>query len=171
MQIINTFVPCLYSFKYTENLPDELERVFDEWADPLFLNNFFEENEHDINISIEDAIEKVKKEAGFLRRKLIEFAESKPNRLNELFKNLDNNVYTLEDLTHQKARNKWLRLYAIKIDNDHYVITGGTIKMDNQHLMQDRPHTNDELIKINKARDYLKDEGVYDADSFQEIFF
>lgn len=171
MQIINTFVPCLYSFKYTENLPDELERVFDEWADPLFLNDFFEENENDLNISIEDAIEKVKKEADFLRQKLIEFAKSKPNRLNELFKNLDNNVYTSEDLTHQKARNKWLRLYAIKIDNDHYVITGGTIKMDNQHLMQDRPHTNDELIKINKARDYLKDEGVYDADSFQEIFF
>ncbi|MBI6116057.1 hypothetical protein [Salegentibacter maritimus] len=161
----------MYSFKYKEDFPDELERVFDEWANPLFLNEFFEENETDIKISIEDAIEKVKKEADFLRNKLIEFAESEPNRLNELFKNLNNNVYTSEDLTHQKARNRWLRLYAIKIDNEHYVITGGAIKLDNQHLMQDRPHTNDELIKINKARDYLKDQGVYDADSFQEIFF
>ncbi|MBI6119495.1 hypothetical protein [Salegentibacter maritimus] len=161
----------MYSFKYKEDFPDELERVFDEWANPLFLNEFFEENETDIKISIEDAIEKVKKEADFLRNKLLEFAESEPNRLNELFKNLNNNVYTSEDLTHQKARNRWLRLYAIKIDNEHYVITGGAIKLDNQHLMQDRPHTNDELIKINKARDYLKDQGVYDADSFQEIFF
>ena len=171
MQIINTFVPYLYAFKYKEDFPDELERVFDEWTNPLFLNEFFEENQTDIKISIEDAIEKVKKEADFLRNKLIEFAESEPNRLNELFKNLDNNVYTSEDLTHQKARNRWLRLYAIKIDNQHYVITGGAIKLDNQHLMQDRPHTQEELIKINRARDFLKDQGVYDADSFQEIFF
>lgn len=171
MQIIDTFVPCLYSFKYTDDLPDELERVFDEWADPLFLNEFFEENENDIKISIEDAINKVKNEADFLRKKLIELAESEPNRLNELFKNLDNNEYTANELSHQKARNRWLRLYAIKIDQNNYVITGGTIKLDNQHLLKDKPHTRKELLKINKAKEFLRDNGVYDADSFEEIFF
>ncbi|MGJ8550578.1 hypothetical protein [Winogradskyella wichelsiae] len=171
MKIIDTFVPCLFAFKYTDDLPDELERVFDDWEDPVFLNDFFEENENEISITIEEAIVKVKSEAVFLRNKLLELANSSPNQLNELFKNLNNNEYTAKELSQQKARNRWLRLYAIKIDENNYVITGGAIKFDNQHLMQHNPHTNKELIKINKCRDYLKEQGVYDADSFQEIFF
>ena len=171
MIIIDTFVPCLFAFKYSDDLADELERVFDEWEDPMFLNEFFEENQSEISISIEEAIIKVKSEAVFLRKKLLDLANSTPNKLNELFKNLNNNEYTLKELAQQKARNRWLRLYAIKIDKDTYVITGGAIKFDNQHLMQHNPYTNKELIKINNCRDYLKEQGVYDADSFQEIFF
>jgi len=171
MKIIDTFVPCLYAFKISDELPDELERVFDEWTDPMYLFDFFDKNKKDIDISIEQAIEKVQKEAKYLRDKLIELANEEPNQLNELFKNLDNSEYTDKLLPRQKARNRWLRLYAIKIDDNNYVITGGTIKLDNQHLMKDRDHTNDELKKINKCRDYLKDEGVIDDDSFQEIFF
>ena len=171
MKIIDTFVPCLFAFKYNDDLPDELERVFDEWEDPVFLSDFFEENENEISITIEEAIEKVKSEAVFLREKLLELANSNPNQLNELFKNLNNNEFTAKELSQQKARNRWLRLYAIKIDENNYVITGGAIKFDNQHLMQHKPHTNKELIKINKCRDYLKEQGVYDAASFQEIFF
>jgi len=169
MKIINTFVPCLYAFKYPENETDELERVFDEWADMEFLYDFFVENEIDIKTSIEEAIKKINNEAIFLRKKLMELAKANPNQLNQLFKNLNNYEYTNQDLSKQKARNRWLRLYAIKIDENNYVITGGAIKLT--QLMQDRPHTNQELIKINKCRDYLKDHGVYDTDSFQEIFF
>jgi len=171
MKIIDTFVPCLYAFKFSEELPDELERVFDEWADPMYLFQFFEENKKDINIPIEQAIEKIQNEAKFLRDKLIALANEEPNQLNDLFKNLNNNEYTAKLLQEQKARNRWLRLYAIKIDDNNYVITGGAIKLDNQHLMEDRDHTKKELEKINKCRDFLKDEGVIDDDSFQEIFF
>jgi hypothetical protein len=171
MKIIDTFVPCLFAFKYADDLPDELERVFDEWEDPQFLNDFFEEYESRISITIEKAIEKVRSEAIFLRNKLVALAQAKPNELNLLFKNLNNNEYTAKELSQQKVRNRWLRLYAIKIDENNYVITGGAIKLDNQHLMQNYSHTNKELIKINKCRDYLKEQGVYDADSFQEIFF
>ncbi len=71
MKIIDTFVPCLYAFKHTDDLPDELERVFDEWENPLFLNEFFEENESEISITIEEAIEKVKGEAIFLRNSIL----------------------------------------------------------------------------------------------------
>lgn len=178
MKIIDTFVQCLYAFKYAENEVDELERVFDEWSDPLFLDEFFEENKKDIDISIEEAISKVQSEAIYLRKRLLQLANAKPNQLNELFKNLDNNETISKELSKQKAPNRWLRIYAIKIDENNYVITGGTIKLDsgaikfnNQYQMKDRPHTKKELDKINKCRDYLKDNGVYDDDSFQEIFF
>lgn len=161
----------MYAFKFSEDSLDELERVFDEWADPMYLFQFFEENEKYIDISIQQAIDKIQKEAKFLRDKLIELANEEPNQLNELFKNLNNNEISAKLLQEQKARNRWLRLYAIKIDDNNYVITGGTIKLDNQHYMKDWDHTRKELDKINKCRDYLKDEGVIDDDSFQEIFF
>ena len=76
MKIIDTFVSCLYAFKYDEDSLDELERVFDEWADPMFLNDFFEKNKKDITISIEEAIIKVNSEAIFLRNTLNPQAKS-----------------------------------------------------------------------------------------------
>ena len=60
-----------------------------------------------------------------------------------------------------------MRLFAIKIDNNCFVITGGAIKF--HHLNKDRPHTQKEMQKINRCRDYLKDNGVFDADSFYEF--
>jgi hypothetical protein len=139
---------------------------------PLFLNDFFEENEYEISLSIEEAIEKVKTEAVFLRNKLIDLAESNPNKLSQIFRNLNENEFSFsKELSQQKARNRWLRLYAIKIDENNYVITGGAIKLDNQHLMKDKPHTNKEWIKINRCRDYLREQGIYDLDSLQEIIF
>ena len=178
MKILPTFVPCLFAFKYAENEVDELERVFDEWEDPVLLDKFFEENKKDIDISIEDAISKVQREAIYLRKRLLQLANATPNQLNKLFKNLNNNETNSKELSQQKAPNRWLRLYAIKIDQSNYVITGGAIKLDGgaiklnkQYLMKDRPHTNKELNKINNCRDYLKENGIYDGDSFQEIFF
>jgi len=171
MKIINTFVTCLYAIKYSENSLDELERLFDEWADPMYLHDFFEENIKDIDMPLEEAINKVKKEAIYLRNKLIELAEKKPNQLNLLFKNLDNSEYTSKLLQRKKASKNWLRLYAIKVEGNNYVITGGAIKLDSQKLMKDKNHTLIELNKINKCRDFLLDEGVIDDDSFQEIFF
>jgi len=35
--------------------------------------------------------------------------------------------------------------------------------------MKDRAHTKQELIKINKCRDYLKENHVLDAESFYEF--
>lgn len=177
MKILHTFVPFLLAFKYSNDLPDELERIFDQWEDPIYLSEFFEENEKDIDVSIDYAIFKVRSEAKYLRKKLLELTKTKPIRLNELFKNLDNNETTPRLLSPQKAPNRWLRIYAIRIDENVYLITGGTIKLDggaiaanNQYQMQDRNHTNEELKKINRCRDYLLHEGVIDEESFNEIF-
>jgi len=60
-----------------------------------------------------------------------------------------------------------LRIYAIKIDINCFVITGGAIKMS--QAMQDHSCTREELKKIEKARDYLKENGVFDEDSFFEF--
>lgn len=154
-----------------------MERIFDQWNDPDFLNEFFEENKKDIDISIKEATKKIRSEAKLLRKKLLELTSANPIRLNELFKNLDNNETSPKLLSPQKAPSRWLRLYAIRIDENRYAVTGGTIKLDsgaiaanNQYQMQDRAHTNEELKKINKCRDYLLDQGVIDEESFFEIY-
>lgn len=60
MKIVITFVPDLYAFHLPNLEFDELERVLDEWEDPLFLFEFFSDNETDLNgeYTIEEAIEK-----------------------------------------------------------------------------------------------------------------
>lgn len=119
----------------------------------------------------------VRGEVRILRKKLLRLTSSKPTRLKELFKNLNNNEIGYKELSQQKAHHHWLRLYAIRIDEERYVITGGAIKLDGgaiaanrKYRMQDRPHTNKELIKINKYRDFLRSEGVINEESFNDIF-
>lgn len=79
------------------------------------------------------------------------------------------------ELTREKARNwertqhpSWLRIYAIRIEPNVYIVTGGAIKLT--ATMQEREHTKRELDKLNTCRDFLKQNGVFDQDSFIDFF-
>ena len=175
MEIVPTFVPNLYAFQFPNEEFDELERVFDDWKNQLFLFDFFTENEADLKgaFTIEEAVEKTREEIKKFRRRMLTLANSNPHQLNEFFANLYNNEYQLSLLQRQNAKQSWLRLYALKITQqdkeDLYVITGGMIKLTQN--MEDRNHGKKERTKINQCRDYLKTIGVYDLDSFFEICF
>ena len=67
-------------------------------------------------------------------------------RLQDLFEPLHKRENEDYSLLKSKAKNSWLRLYAIRIEENLYVITGGSIKLTKS--MQDRTHTNLELKKI-----------------------
>jgi len=82
---------------------------------------------------------------------------------------LHNSEYQVKILSHQKGRQHCLRLYAIRIDEDTFVITGGAIKLPLHHLMEDREHTRIELQKIKRVQDYLKANQITDEDSFFEF--
>ena len=62
----------------------------------------------------------------------------------------------------------WLRIYAIRIEPNVYIVTGGAIKLT--ATMQEREHTQKELDKLNTCRDFLKQNGVFDQDSFVDFF-
>ena len=64
------------------------------------------------------------------------------------------------------SRGSWLRLYAIKLSMGIYIITGGTIKLT--RTMQEREHTLQELEKMEKVRNFLIQERVFDEDSFTD---
>ena len=60
--------------------------------------------------------------------------------------------------------SSWLRLYAIKLSQGVYVITGGAIKLTLK--MEERSHTKEELVKLEKVRRFLLNEDIINDDSF-----
>jgi hypothetical protein len=61
-----------------------------------------------------------------------------------------------------------LRIYAIKIEPGVYLVTGGAIKLT--ATMVERSHTLAELAKMERVRNYLLDNGVFDLDGFNDYY-
>jgi hypothetical protein len=163
----------LYAVSYDDMDDHVLADLYNKWTDVQYLEEFFNNHECDLRtafygyISIEQAIERTIEEAEELLERLYELAQNEPgNQLDTLFRPLDDNVYVLENYQKSKAkglssRKSWLRIYAIRYD-DVYIITGGAIKLTLK--MQGRQHLEEELKKLNKVRDYLKND--FDEDDF-----
>ena len=113
---------------------------------------FLHENATDIkaNRTINRVVLQIVVDSYTIDDPLISISE-KPNiPLDEFFRLLNNNEYRLRELSFQKGRERYLRLYAIRIDENCFVITGGAIKLT--HLMKDRPHTQRELDKLDAEK-------------------
>src|SRR5690606_6575643 len=117
--------------------------------------DFFEANQKDLSeLTLEEAVIQTINEADLLFETVLSKVNEK-GWLNSVFKNLHNQEYKAVVLSKKKARRNWLRIYAIKIDEEVFLITGGAIKLT--HLMQERAHTNEELTKLEQAKNYLKE--------------
>lgn len=169
MKIINTFVPRLTAFKFHPK--DELERNLDLWTDEKYLYAYFEKNKSELTYfkvkTVKEAVLKTIEQTRQIQEKLYEYILDETKNLDELFLNLDDNQYHETVLSKQKSKQFWLRLYAIKIESNHYVITGGAIKL--VHKMEQSELSIKEKQTIENCRNYLLDKGVYDADSFYEL--
>jgi hypothetical protein len=173
VKVVGTFVPGLFAFKFEGQTKDELERLFDDWANPVFLEEFFENEKLDLiyhNTNVEAAVFRTMDEALGLEGKLLTIAEQPfPDGISSFFKNLENNRIKPRINEKQKGRYRWLRIYALRIDRDLFVVTGGAIKL---HLeMKDRDHTKEELIKLELCRNYLHKQGIMDSDSYYEFLY
>lgn len=171
MKIVNIFAHRLFSFHYNSEEENEYDRMIKLWNDTEHIYEFLKANQRDVPKTkdikqmavdiLDDAIE--------LDEKLIEITSSSDKKLKHFFQALNNQEYQAKILSLQKGRESFLRMYAIKIDDDTYIITGGAIKLPLQHLMEDRKHTQIELEKLKFAKDYLKSKQVFDEESFFEF--
>lgn len=181
MKIIDTFAvveDSLYSLQYEHETLHEFAKCFELWNDPMYLREFFEEHLNDLNhkfwndITIEEAIIKTRKDARQLENELLEIAETgKTERLetlSTLFEPLSEGI--IEDFEKDKAkglqRHSWLRIYAIRIEANLFIICGGAIKLT--RTMNERKHLLKELEKLEFTQDYLTDEADDNLD-FVEI--
>jgi hypothetical protein len=169
MKIVRIFADQLFSFHYNDEDENELERLLQLWRDVSFLYQFVTENQSDApkDIPVEKLINQIIEDANDIDDVLIEISEVSSRNLEEFFRPLHNLEYNIVRLSKQKGRKSYLRIYAIKIDHNCFVITGGAIKF--HHLNDTRPHTKKEMDKITKCRDYLNANNVFDVDSFYEF--
>lgn len=169
MKIVSIFTDRLYAFQYEGSEEKELDRLLELWTNPVFLYAFLAENRQDLpkDLDWRSMAEQLLDSVDMLQDLLIQIYENPEESLDQFFVPLVNLESVPKVLSLRKRRISYLRLYALRIDSDCFVITGGAIKFT--RLMQERIHTNEELIKLQKARDYLKSKGVFDNDSFFEF--
>lgn len=131
------------------------------------LNRYFHIER--ISTAIEDTFE----DARTLEELILEFPYTE--NLDQLFKPLSQFDTKIQELSRGKARNwdrlqhpSWLRIYAIRLEPNVYVVTGGAIKLT--ATMQEREHTTIELKKLNQCRNYFFANDVFDKDSFMDLY-
>lgn len=167
----------LWAVKNPERDADELTLLFRNWNNGEYLLDFFTENFDDLKTyfhieRIDQAINDTFDDADALQELILEIPYTR--HLDRIFKPLAVTDTRTQELTREKARNwdrerhaSWLRIYAVRLEPNVYVITGGAIKLT--RTMQEREHTAIELDKLNRCKNYLKDSGVFDQDSFVEL--
>ena len=184
-QIIDIFAVvegALLAVQYDNAEDHEFARIFNDWTDVEFLEDCFERHKTDLqsgyhltkigHVSIEEAVFQTIEEAEAFEKYILKVAKKgKKNEFQTLqdlvFKPLHKNDTTVK---HQESKaygansHSWLRLYAIRIEPNLYVISGGAIKLTRS--MNEREHTRKELAKLKVVTSYLKEIGFEDADDY-----
>lgn len=167
----------LWAVKAQDKEADELTLLFRNWTNGDYLLDFFMEHFDDLKgyfhiERLDEAVSDTFEDAEGLQELVLDFPYTE--HLDSLFKPLDITDAQSTELSREKARNwdrkrhaSWLRIYAIRLDPDVYVVTGGAIKLT--RTMQEREHTALELQKLNRCKAFLKSNGVFDQDSFVEL--
>lgn len=169
MKIVAIFEHRLYSFQYAEENEHELRRLLGLWNDLGYLHMFVTKAKADLpkGVTVIAMVRELMEQAKELDEQLSEIARQTDRKFESFFKPLHNQEYQTRKLSKQKGRRQYLRIYALKIDENCFVITGGAIKF--HHLNDERAHTKIEMQKLDRCRDFLREQGVYDADSYFEL--
>lgn len=167
----------IWAVVYDGDTQDILTKTLSGWMDPLNLLTFFSANQDDLAsffhiTNIGQAVFDTIADAASLSCLLLDVNSG--IKLDTLFRPLENSRVHEMLLSREKAKGKrvsghssWLRMYALKLDDDVYLITGGAIKLTSR--MNERPHTLNELMRMEKVRNYLLENGVIDADGIQDF--
>lgn len=189
MEIVTIFVDVnnegLHSVCLTVGSINEYDKTFDQWYDPEYLLKYCKENQRELFgnfglFKLEDFVEDVYKEVELLEDLFLDFRDNylgvNNSRLQEIFKPLDNFQHTLVPLQPTKARigptklYKYpvLRMYAIKISESSFIVTGGCIKFT--FKMDDMPECKLQRIRLGRVIDFLKEESCHDQDDLNYYY-
>ncbi|MBO9727417.1 MAG: hypothetical protein J7623_02135 [Chitinophaga sp.] len=164
----------LYSMKYSHTNMTEYARIQDYWHNYSVLETFFSNNVEDLKtdywgaIKITEAISSTMEEADRFDYTLHTCCNDSGCDLQFIFQPLYNSEYQLTPLQKSKGkiRRSWLRLYALRLDNDCFIVTGGSIKLTPDM----RPiHLQEELRKLERAKVFLQSKDVYDTEDLNSI--
>lgn len=163
---------------------NEFDRLFQLWNDVEFVTQFIHENVDYLKTSYwqdilepEDAARQVLDEAEALEDLFIKLNKNtESNKLPDYdshFKYLEGKYkYELEwppMKSYGTTRPSLLRLYAIKMEKNTYLITGGGIKLAD--TIQGSPDLKDHILQdIDRVRHYLRENGIMDSDDMDNNY-
>ena len=178
MEIIEIYSPYIYSIQYDGQEDNEFDRLFSDWMDVERISDFMERNKEYLKASVwakvpepESATRQVLNEAEDL---VSLFDELAVNTQNGNKPDFDSHFHYLEgkykyELQYQPMKSysnghpALLRIYAIKMDKNTYLITGGGIKLAD--TIQNSPDLKEHVLQnIDRVRDWLKANGIMDSD-------
>jgi len=185
MKLVRIFVEekgedGIWSIQLTGKQQNEFDRFFDTLNDIRYLHKFFEENKSDLwsgffgKMTTEEAVLRTLEEVEEMENALFNYAKRGFSRndhcLQHLFKPLNNHEYAISAHQKSKARLKrgWLRIYAIRLAQNCYLVTGGAIKITYD---MERKHLQEELIKLEQAKEFLRNNYIIfpeDINIFQD---
>ncbi|MBO7415898.1 MAG: hypothetical protein J6U22_04910 [Bacteroidaceae bacterium] len=183
MKLVTIFDDRIWSVVYDDSIEDAFNDEFDRWHNAEYVYNYILENIDSKNnspwrkYSAKELTVMVKNEAIMFESRLEKLYINGFKDFDNEFVNLSNNVYEIQ-LIESKAYGKpielkpsILRLYAIRIEKDKYVITGGGIKFVRE--MKDSKDLTKELDKLRIVKQWLKDNGIHisnDIDTLTEDY-
>jgi hypothetical protein len=181
MKIVDIFAVIensLLAVQFEGQDSDEFALLFNKWQDIEYLEQFFEDNISELqnfygDITVEEAVFRTVDEASKMEAYIRSVAKSgRKNQYNTLqdliFRPLTPIDYSIKHLKSKAYGGKshsWLRLYAIRIGPNLYVVSGGAIKLTK--TMNDRNHLILELDKLEAAKAYLKENLLFDEDDYE----
>jgi len=166
---------ALYAIHWPEEEDHSLDQMAESYNDVEYLSAYFNKNAEKLkyfkrpSYTPEDAVIRTQKEVNALIQKLARLAkgDQQAGNLDDLFKPLHateaynhSRYYTDVKAKGHRYRAPWIRVYAVKCDENLYVVTGYGIKLVQD--MRDDPDLVNELTKLELATEYLKSTGMID---------
>ena len=182
MEIVEIYKDYLYSINFDEEDLTEYHRVFREWHDLDYLVKFFSETKESVSSEFwaktglvpdnpERSAERVIDEADnletYIKQLVINCSNGVKPDLDEYFRILGGKYKFLWSLEPEKSYGtkspSLLRLYAIKIETNCYLIVYGGIKLGD--TIQNSPILKDKVFnKIDSVLSFLRSNGITEGE-------
>ncbi|MBO5272303.1 MAG: hypothetical protein J6B30_05765 [Muribaculaceae bacterium] len=167
---------ALYTVHYDTEEDDEYSRLFHQWYDLNYLESFLYKNRKYLDSDYWTSLGYCSSDWDIVANEIIDEAGALENYIDELiddgnldlyFTSLDGDFKFLYEILPVKGYGKktspsFIRLYAIKLKDNAYVIIYGGIKLSDK--IQTSPDLKDNVIpKIKKALAYFKQNGITES--------
>ncbi len=182
MEIREIYQDCLYSIKFDETDTDEYSRVLALWKDLDYLVDFFKVNAKEVDKPFWREVGLNPKTPIASAERVASEAIALAAHIHALARNAkDDNIPDFEDFFHPLGgkysyvrelephksygtfKPSLLRLYAIRLDRNIYLIVFGGIKLGS--TIQNSPGLKEQVFKrIDNVISFLKANGIFDGD-------
>jgi hypothetical protein len=179
--LIRIIPETLWAARFEEKEENEFDDAFNHWNDPVYLDAFFTKHESDLvkdfygYCSVSQAVSITISEADQFEEQLLRVAKGRElgRRLGDIFKPLDRapriKIVNEKSKAYGTGAKSWLRIYAVRLNYDFFVISGSAIKLTK--TMNEREHLKEELKKLDMLVRFLRELNIETVEDWGYIDF